>query len=145
VQLVGLVAVGTEFLIAFWCYRAADSAAKLGIPLRRSPGWALGSWYVPIVNLWWPAQNIRTFVPDDRFGAEVWRWWGIYLAQLVVLVAAEIVGAVRDLGTALPLLAVGLLLAVIQAAFGWQVVGAVTAGHQRRADDVGLTTADVVT
>src|SRR5688500_10866251 len=37
-----------------WVHQAATAAKSLRIPARRSPAWAVGAWFVPVVNLWWP-------------------------------------------------------------------------------------------
>ena len=38
-----------------WQYRVAK---RLAGRTRRSPGWHVGSWFVPIISLWYPYQNI---------------------------------------------------------------------------------------
>ncbi|MFA5883456.1 MAG: DUF2510 domain-containing protein [Acidimicrobiia bacterium] len=140
----GLVVAGATFVIAFWTYRASEAAASLGIAIRREPGWALASWYVPVINFWWPPQNIRALVPDDSLGARLWWWWGAWLAQFVLVLATEGVGVATDFATAAPSFAVAMVLAVVEAGLGWWIVGAVTAAHARRADAVGLTSASLV-
>jgi hypothetical protein len=61
-QLFVLVATVVVFLI--WFSRAYKNLAALGArDLRFSTGWAIGSWLVPILNLWRPKQ-----ITDD-----IWR------------------------------------------------------------------------
>ena len=143
-RVAGVLAGAATFVIAFWTYRASEAAASLGIAIRREPGWALASWYVPVISFWWPPQNIRALVPDDGLGARLWWWWGAWLAQIVFVLAAEGVGAATDFTTAAPIFAVAMVLAVAEAGLGWWMVGAVTAAHERRADAVGLSTATLV-
>jgi len=55
------VASGFGFFVAMvmflvWFYRARVNAESHGWPQRRSPGWAIGAWFVPVVNLWIPFQ-----------------------------------------------------------------------------------------
>jgi hypothetical protein len=46
-----------------WLYRARINADGRGWPQRESPGWAIGAWFVPVVNLWLPFQIM----------ADIWR------------------------------------------------------------------------
>jgi hypothetical protein len=76
-------------MIAFvtWLYRARVNADDRGWYQRRSPGWAIGAWFVPVVNAFYPFQIM----------ADIWRaglpaearksravlpgiWWGCWLA-----------------------------------------------------------------
>ncbi|KJL45260.1 hypothetical protein RS82_00287 [Microbacterium trichothecenolyticum] len=45
----------TAVVWVIWQYRAAKQVAGL---TRRSPGWHVGSWFVPVVSAWFPFQNI---------------------------------------------------------------------------------------
>ena len=66
VQLLGLLSLATIIILAIWFYRAARAASQLGIPARRSPGLATGSWFIPVVNIWWPCQSTRDLLPDGH-------------------------------------------------------------------------------
>ena len=46
-----------------WQHRAASAARALGIASRRSPAWGVGSWFVPVVNLWMPYTAVRDCLP----------------------------------------------------------------------------------
>ena len=50
----GLVVAAVSFL--FWFRRAYGNAQALGLRGAHSPGWAVGAWFVPILNLFRPAQ-----------------------------------------------------------------------------------------
>jgi hypothetical protein len=85
--------IGIIFLI--WFHRAASVAARLGRPARRSPGWAVGGWLIPIGNFFLPYQSARDiFRPDERRGRSlVTRWWASYLiAGLVNLPLGLVAG-----------------------------------------------------
>jgi len=72
-----------QLLFLLWCYKTARAGRELGIPARRSPGWAVGSWLIPILNLWWPYQSVSDTVPaDDPARTEIRRWWTLWLAML---------------------------------------------------------------
>lgn len=62
-QIPGWVQTVSFIVLLVWIYRAALAARRLGIPARRSPGWAVGAWFVPVVNLWWPCQSLRDLLP----------------------------------------------------------------------------------
>lgn len=53
----------------YLCGRLVDdgSPTRTGRVLRRSPGWHVASWFVPVLCLWWPPQNVADL---DR---EAWR------------------------------------------------------------------------
>jgi hypothetical protein len=45
-------------------------------PARRSPGWGVGFWFIPIVNFWMPYQAMRDCLPPgDPNRAVVLRYW----------------------------------------------------------------------
>ena len=56
-----VLGVNTAFLV--WQHRAASEARLLGYPAHRSSGWGVGSWFVPVVNLWMPFQSLRDCLP----------------------------------------------------------------------------------
>ena len=45
-------AIMPVFLV--WLYRASGNAHASGCPQRRSAGWAVGGWFVPVIFLWFP-------------------------------------------------------------------------------------------
>jgi len=54
-ELASLIAVVVAFLM--WFSRAYKNLASLGASgFRFTPGWAVGAWFVPILNLWRPKQ-----------------------------------------------------------------------------------------
>ena len=92
-QLVALIATAIFFIR--WIHRAYKNLLELGTPdLRFKPGWAIGGWFVPILNLWRPKQIVndtwRATDPGlDPDAAGTWRlrdvpgwvalWWGAFL------------------------------------------------------------------
>lgn len=98
----GLGILAAAFFIA-WLHRAYKNLRPLGVELLRyGPGWAIGAWFVPILNLFRPKQIVndvwRGSDPEleDRVG---WIdgpvpfvfavWWIAYLG-------ASLVGTVAD-------------------------------------------------
>lgn len=83
------LAAGIAFLV--WQHNAASTARDLGYPARRSPALGVGSWFIPVVNLWFPYQALRDCLPPDHPGrASSLAAWLAYLGGGVLLVAAEI-------------------------------------------------------
>jgi hypothetical protein len=85
-SLVFLVA-GVLWLV--WQHQFASAVPRRS--LRRSPGWHVGSWLVPVVNLWFPFQNIvdlrRTVTPRTEaldIPPSYRLWWGLWLATSLI-------------------------------------------------------------
>ncbi|MEV4919983.1 DUF4328 domain-containing protein [Streptomyces tirandamycinicus] len=86
-----LLAVGTLFII--WFHRARQNAEVFAPDTqRRTPGWAIGAWFIPIANLWIPrgiaADVLRASNPDPYDGKPVGRgllnaWWGAWVWAVV--------------------------------------------------------------
>jgi hypothetical protein len=128
--IVGLFAIAAVVIACIWQYRAASAARSLGLPALRSPGWGVGSWFVPIVNFWMPYQALRDCLPPgDPHRRLVLRWWLTYLA-LEVFAAAAAIAAFFSSGVALGLGIPAAVLCVALAAVAPQVVAAIGAAHQ---------------
>ena len=95
-----LVALATLFLylatavvFGIWIVRANKNARALGAKnLSASPGWALGYFFVPILNLWKPFKAMNELwhaSHDPRNGKMAFKeksqivlgWWGVWLLQ----------------------------------------------------------------
>jgi hypothetical protein len=142
-----LAAAGITFIV--WLYRARSNAEIInGAEHRRSRGWVIGSWFCPIVNLWFPFQVVddvyRTSDPDAP--ADLYRvtglpssplvrwWWAAFLAaDLIGLwfslgIDADLVGWLRKqvvvniVTTALLCLAAVLLARIVRQVSQWQVI-----------------------
>ena len=61
--LVGLtqiaVYVATAALFLVWLHRAYKNLRALGVRTEQSPGWVVGSWFIPILNLFRPYQSVK--------------------------------------------------------------------------------------
>jgi hypothetical protein len=85
--------LATVIFFCVWLYRAYDNLPALGNPTRAlsySPGWAVGSFFVPIVNLFVPYRAIKelwqkSVLPEERLMSEpdvpAWFhiWWLFWL------------------------------------------------------------------
>ena len=86
-QAVALVACAVVYLCWFQRVRAN---AQVFNPFghSRSPGWAIGGWFVPVVNLWFPRRitldiwDASTPWGTTRSHALVNAWWTLWLASL---------------------------------------------------------------
>ena len=108
-QLMAPFQYGALIFFLIWVYRAAGTAHQLGIPARRSPGWAVGAWFIPVVNLWWPCQSLRDMLPHDDTTRD----------RITLIWIALVVGGV--------LTATGLILALFTGLVAWIVAFAGTA------------------
>ena len=123
-------------VLATWTYRAARTARTLGIPIRRDPGLSAAAWFIPIVNLWWPPQTIRSFVPDRDQLRVVIEWWVCWIVTSVALAASLVVAGASSLGTAMPFVVVAALGGLAFAILGFHIVRIVLAVHQQMVSEV---------
>lgn len=93
-----ILAAGVAFIV--WFHTAYRNLRPLGATgLRYATGWAIGGWFVPIMNLWRPKQIANDIwrasdpeAPPDqsvdwRFrpvGSTVNWWWGLWIASSLV-------------------------------------------------------------
>jgi hypothetical protein len=128
--IVGVVTLAAVVVACIWQHRAASAARGLGVPSRRSPAWGVGSWFVPVVNLWMPYSAIRDCLPpDDPHRPRVLHWWVAWLVAAGVTGAAGVC-ALFSTGAAL-VLSIPAALACL-AVIGWApgIVMAIAAAHR---------------
>ncbi|WP_309057720.1 DUF4328 domain-containing protein [Streptomyces sp.] len=88
-----LVATGTVFVI--WFHRLRLNAEVwAGDVHSRTPGWAIGGWFIPVAGLWipcaiateiWRASRPDPSAPDRRGEFLLLRgWWLVFVADLVL-------------------------------------------------------------
>lgn len=82
-----------------WFFQAYKNLRRLGVQnMRFGNGWAIGSWFVPILSLFRPKQIANDIWRGSERGTEVntgWKsvpvpalvhwWWGLFLAQGLLL------------------------------------------------------------
>jgi Domain of unknown function (DUF4328) len=79
-----LFALAAVVVACVWQFRAATAARAMGLPARRTPGWGVAFWFIPIVNFWMPYQAIRDcLAPGDPNRAVVLRYWLLYVGMAV--------------------------------------------------------------
>ncbi len=138
--LVGAVTVAAVVIACIWQHRAASAGRALGIPSRHSPAWGVGSWFVPIVNLWIPYAAVRDCLPPAHpHRPRVLHWW---IAWLLAGILSSVAGATALFSTAAALvLSVPAALAcLVVIAWAPGIVLAIAASHQEAvAAEVGRT------
>jgi hypothetical protein len=95
IELLALVASGVVWLI--WQHRSQANLRALGAGnLRFSPGWAVGWWFIPVMNVVYPYLTMRELMKasDPASGAADWAatrtpailglWWASWLARLIL-------------------------------------------------------------
>ena len=104
-----VVCIPTVILFLVWIHRASGNIRFLGaLGQRFSPGWAVGWWFIPIMNLSRPyeamAEIWKGSAPDLSSGGRIdWKygsvapllkwWWGLWVASGLTGVIALFVWA----------------------------------------------------
>jgi hypothetical protein len=128
--LLGLVGAAAIVVTLIWQHRAASAARALGYPTTHSPGWGVGSWFVPIVNLWFPYQAIRDCLPPgDPNRAHILQWWLAYMLGGLVG-AGAFVAAFFSSGVAVALSIPAAALWLVVLAFAPRVVTSIAGVHR---------------
>jgi len=96
------VILATVVLFAIWIYRAGYNARQLGATgMQFSPGWAVGWYFIPILNLWkpylamkeiWKASAAPARWQEYSRGPILPLWWGFFLLSNFLNNAAFRVG-----------------------------------------------------
>jgi hypothetical protein len=130
-DLLGLLALVPVFVFLMWQHRAASTARRLDYPAARSPDWGVGSWFVPVLNLWMPYGALRDCLPPGHPRRVLgWLPWVAFLANGFIALAAEAcLVEVRSLGVVLA--AVVVVIDVLVYFRAYRFVGAVAADHRR--------------
>lgn len=84
-QFVTLIVTAVVFVV--WFHRAAVNAQGFaGDPLPHAPGWAIGGFFVPIVNFIRPYQMARQIEAASGGGvsAVIGWWWALWIASNVI-------------------------------------------------------------
>jgi hypothetical protein len=90
-QLAGVAAVAATIGQMIWIYRAVSSGRLLGLRTRRSPGLACAGWIIPVVNYWWPYQDVRALFPDTHRPTRQLRcWWTLHVLTFPLLAVAVV-------------------------------------------------------
>lgn len=161
--LYSVVFLATAIVFAAWFYQARRNADAYGSAVQRhSRGWAIGGWFCPVVNLWFPfqiavdiaraseqpgpAQADRpgwsdqpsaesTYGPPATSGLGLLRaWWAMYLLNVFVseFVRLGLSGSSGDLVRSADLELIAIVPSVLAAALAIMMVRRITAAQRRR-------------
>jgi hypothetical protein len=133
VGLVELAMIPMVVLFLIWQYNAAKVARGIGYPSRISPGLGVGSWFIPIVNLWFPHWALSDCLPPGHplRKKALWAWWAYILNNIPLIVAFVLTTFVSvAAGVVLVLVSVGMLFIAIK--FGLECFNAVQDDHRHR-------------
>ncbi|MEU2242654.1 DUF4328 domain-containing protein [Streptomyces sp. NPDC018338] len=101
-QILLLLATATVFII--WFHRLRKNAEVWAGDLQgRTPGWAIGGWFIPLANLWiphgvaadiWRASRAEPSAADRRGELGLLHaWWAAFVVDTIV---ARVAGRVYD-------------------------------------------------
>lgn len=130
-----LFLVATGVLWVIWQYRVAKQVTGR---TRRSPGWHAGSWFVPIISLWFPYQNISDLWRAVGRTPPSWQiiWWLLWVVgNYVIQISTRVYVVAEDLETlrvAMWMSIAGEVLLLAAAPFAWLVIRRITQGILRR-------------
>jgi hypothetical protein len=154
--------VFTAFVFVKWFHASYRNLPSLGVTQPRfKTGWAIGAWFVPVLNLWRPKQIAndiwRASDPDaPRSQGADWRqrpypellslWWALWIIGSFVGNAAARTwfsgGTVTDLRNAARLDIAVLLLDITAAALAMLVVRRMTRRQVERASRLAAVAAE---
>jgi hypothetical protein len=128
--ILGLVSIGGLVVTLMWQHRAASAARALGFPAANSPGWGVGSWFVPVVNYVFPYQALRDCLPPgDPHRGLVLQWWLAFVFA-GSFGSAAFIAAFFSSGVSVGLSIPAAVLYVAVLAFAPRVVIAITGAHR---------------
>jgi hypothetical protein len=151
---IGLLVVGAVFFIR-WFHRAYKNLDVLGAKREHGTGWAIGSWFVPIVSLFRPKQMADEIWKAGETTPEASSkptminvWWGFWVVSgiLSFTAARQEVGVktLDDLAVSDYLAIVVSVLTITAAAFAMRVVSQITERQEQRARELGNVAAGIV-
>jgi hypothetical protein len=118
-------------LFLLWFHRSASLAVQSGLPARRTPGLATASFFIPVLNLWWPYQSTCDLLPQEHPARQlVRRWWLLWIGCLlggIAIVATAFVNTIA-LGV---VTAATVLIALLAAVTARTVIGEIADAHDQ--------------
>ena len=99
--LAALLGLATELTWLFWQHRVTRNVWARGRPIKTSPGWAVGWWFIPVANLWMPAVAVYRVLRASvgrRYRGGAWlisAWWSAYILFTLLLPGVFLATMVR--------------------------------------------------
>ncbi len=88
-----VVALIVFVILLLWVHRAHDNILREGLELDHSPGWAVGSYFIPVINLFVPMRAMRELynrshgeIPEHAHSSvdSVASWWTAYVIGILL-------------------------------------------------------------
>ncbi|MGH9967641.1 MAG: DUF4328 domain-containing protein [Pyrinomonadaceae bacterium] len=133
-----LIYVATVVFFLMWLYRSYENLPALGVPVRSidySSGWAVGSFFVPFVNLVVPYRAVKelwrksapaapSFLQSDNPAASFPLWWLFWISSNIADniyfrvafrsdISREVIALISLISDALSILAAIFAIAVV--------------------------------
>lgn len=135
----------TAIIFLYWLHRSYRNLRELHAgELRFTPGWAVGYWFVPVLNLWRPKQVLDDLWRGTREpradsaskSTLIALWWGCWIGGLIVSRVAGVgdVGTLTDLKRENVLLLVAHLLELVSALCLFRLIGDATRRQEAAAE-----------
>jgi hypothetical protein len=131
-----ILATGICWMV--WQYKLSRSAQPG--ELRRGPAMHAFSWIIPIVNFWFPYQNVKDLWQVNASGKRpsILGWWWAgwivgWVVDRIILSSYETSETVSDVKEVMVLEAVSAVIALIGAVLATRIVRTLTAGGLARA------------
>lgn len=125
-----VLCLGIVFLI--WQHSAATTARALGYPARTSPGFGVGSWFIPVINFWYPYMALSDCLPPGHrlHGRAIWAWLAYITAGFLVF-AALVASFISVVAAIIPML-LAVAAAAIAVRTGTEMISATEEDHRLR-------------
>jgi hypothetical protein len=131
IQLALVVMVVGAVLFLLWFYRSATLASRTGLSARRRPGLATASFFIPVLNLWWPYQSTLDLLPEHHPARHlVRRWWLLWIGCMIGFVAVCFSATISEAALA-AVTAATVMLALLAALTARSVVSEITDAHDQ--------------
>jgi len=130
-----LLFISTGVLWLLWQYRVAQQFSS---QTRRSPGWHVGSWFIPFINLWFPYQNLSDLWRAVGRTRPSWQilWWLLWLSNgLLAQVWVSVDTSAEDLETLRVSMWVNLsseVTLLVATPMAWLIIRRITQGAVQR-------------
>lgn len=153
-----IIVVPTAIVFLVWRYRIQQNLSDaLGAGgLEFTPGWAVGWWFVPILNLWKPKQAMdEAWLASDPLataGGRGWAarrsdplitwWWALWLLSGLVRLdfggSSDLVVTAGEIRRSLAQEMASHALVALAAYLAIRVVGEITGRHRAKANVMGV-------
>lgn len=77
--------------VSIWIYRANANALALGLGIKKTPGWAIGSFFIPLADMFAPYQAMKKMACNSLNAVQKTLpalllpfWWGTWLLYRII-------------------------------------------------------------